>query len=455
MQFTRKKKGFSLNIIDGANLDIGIFQYCLDPESEVILSNPTLAEILGYSFEKGFIKENLRNLFIKPLDRELFLTILNRNKSVKSFEVVLKKKDGQPLWVTITAHLTPSPNKKERWIEGIIQNISAQKRIAGKLTMERDFFENLLDNIPDAVYFKDRDNKIIKVNTFYIQGTGLKAEEIIGKTDFDFFPKKQAEDMFQDDNTVLNTGKPIVGKIEKTLLSDGRWNQVITTKIPMRDNFGKIIGTMGITRDMTAYANLEQQRLSMMISALEVLGKALEMRDPYTFSHTRNVAGISEKIANVLGWDENRLLAIKLAGELHDLGKISIPLDILNKPGELNALEYRLIQEHVENCYNLIKDIDFPFPLADIIYQHHERLDGSGYPRGLKGDEIVIEAKILAVSDVLEAMTHHRPYREAKGLEKACEELQKGKGIKYDTEIVNIIFDLIKNGNEKRFWLNN
>ncbi len=455
MRFMRKKKNFCLNINDSNNLNIGFFHYCLAPEGEVILSNSTLAEILGYSFKKGFIKEKFCSLFLKPLDRELFLKILNRNKRVKAFEVILKKKDNQPLWVTITAHLIPSASKKERWLEGVIQDISAQKRIANKLSMERNFFENLLDNIPDAIYFKDCNNKIIKVNNFYIQGTGLKVEEILGKTDFDFFPPEQAKNMLEDDNKVLNTGKPLVGKIEKTLLGNGHWNQVITTKIPMRDNFGKIIGTMGITRDMTAYANLEQQRLNMLISALEVLGKALEMRDPYTFSHTRNVAGIAGEIANVLGWDSNRLLAIKLAGELHDLGKISIPLDILNKPGELNALEYRLIQEHVENCYNLIKDIEFPFPLANIIYQHHERLDGSGYPRGLKGDEIVIEAKILAVSDVLEAMTHHRPYREAKGLEKACKELQEGRGIKYDAEIVDILLDLIEKGGKKKFWLNN
>jgi len=448
----RKKKKFCLNINDSNILNIGLFQYCLAPESEVILSNPTLAEILGYSFEKGLIREKFCNLFGKSLDRELFLTILNRGKRVKSFEVILKKKDGQDLWVAITAHLMPSVRKKERWVEGVIQDISAQKKIADKLNMERNFFENLLDNIPDAIYFKDRNNKIIKINNFYIQGTGLKAEEIIGKTDFDFFPPEQAKNMFEDDNKVLNTGKPIVGKIEKTLLSNGRWNQVITTKIPMHDSVGNIIGTMGITRDMTAYANLEQQRLNMMINTMEVLGKALEMRDPYTFSHTRNVAGIAERIANAIEWDENQLLAIKLAGELHDLGKISIPLDILNKPGKLNNLEYRLIQEHVENCYNLIKDIDFPFPLADIIYQHHERLDGSGYPRGLKGDEILLEAKILAVSDVLEAMTHHRPYREAKGLKKACQELQKGKGIKYDTEIVDVLFDLIKKGGEKELW---
>ena len=172
MQFMKKKKNFCLNINDSNNLNIGLFQYCLTPEDEVILSNSTLAEILGYSFEKGFIREKFCNLFIKPVDRELFLTILNRNKSVKSFEVVLNKKGSQPLWVTITAHLIPSSSRKERWIEGVIQDISAQKKIADKLTLERNFFENLLDNIPDAIYFKDRNNKIIKVNDFYIQGTG-------------------------------------------------------------------------------------------------------------------------------------------------------------------------------------------------------------------------------------------------------------------------------------------
>jgi len=221
----------------------------------------------------------------------------------------------------------------------------------------------------------------------------------------------------------------------------------------MYDKTGKSIGTMGITRDMTTYANLERERITMLINALTILGKALELRDPYTFSHTRHVASIAESIVKVLGWDENRLLGMRLAGELHDLGKISIPLDILNKPGKLSRLEYCLIQEHVVNCYNLIKDIEFPFPLAEIVYQHHERLDGSGYPRKLKGDKIIQEARILAVSDVLEAMTHYRPYREALGIDKAQEELEEGMGLKYDSKVVEVVFKLIKENGRKVFWV--
>ncbi|MCK5288624.1 MAG: HD domain-containing protein, partial [Candidatus Omnitrophica bacterium] len=171
------------------------------------------------------------------------------------------------------------------------------------------------------------------------------------------------------------------------------------------------------------------------------------------FNHAHHVAHIAEEIAKKMGFNEDDLLGIRLAGELHDLGKMSIPLDILNKPGKLSSIEYALIQEHVQNCYELIKDIDFPFPLAEITYQHHERLDGTGYPRKLKGDQILREARILAVSDVLEAMTHRRPYRESLGITKACEELIAGKGIKYDTEVVSAAINIIKSNPQKEFWL--
>ena len=318
--------------------------------------------------------------------------------------------------------------------------------------LESDFLQALLDNIPDAIYFKDRQNKIIKVNKFYAEGVGLKPEEVIGKTDFDFFPAEQAERMFNDDNRILSSGKPLVGEIERTLLSNGTWNQVITTKIPMHSKSGEIIGTMGITRDMTNYANLENERLNMVINALTVLGKLLQMRDPYTFAHASGVANIAQRIGQALGWERNRLLAIKLAGELHDLGKISIPLDILNKPGKLTPLEYKFIQEHVKNCYNLIKDIEFPFSLAKIIYQHHERMDGSGYPEELKGEEILLESRILAVSDVIESMVSLRPYRHSLGIDKACEELKSGCGSKYEPRIVEIVFNLIKENDGKAFW---
>jgi len=435
------------NSICADNLNVGFFRYELTPKPGFITVNKALVQMLGYVSKRHFLKERFEDLFSDPEDFKN-ITI---NKSIKALEISFKKKDGKAIWVALTVACVFKDNIK--CLEGIIQNISTQKQNHERIAREKDFLQGLFDNIPDAVYFKDRKNRIVKVNEFYLKGTELTEKSVIGKTDFDFFPAEQAAEMFQDDNSVIETGVPIIGKVEKTLLPNGTWNQVITTKIPVYDKSGKTIGTMGTTRDMTTYASFERQRLDMVITTLEILGKALEMRDPYTFSHTRNVAHIAEEIGKALGWSEDRLLGLKLAAELHDLGKISIPLDILNKPGKLSTIEYSLIQEHVKNCYNLIKDIQFPLPLAEIVLQHHERLDGSGYPRKLKGNQILAEARILAVSDVLEAMTHHRPYRAALGIVKASEELKNGKGLKYDLDIVDVLIDLIENSNKDEFWL--
>ena len=322
------------------------------------------------------------------------------------------------------------------------------------LALEKDLLQNLLNNIPDAIYFKDDKNRIIRVNRFYAEGFKLSSEEIIGKTDFDFFPKDQAQKMFDDDNYVLNTGKPIIGKIERTLLPNGTYNCVTTTKIPISNKKGKIIGTMGITRDITPYDQTEKTNLDMIMNSLKVLDKILETKDHYTFGHTRRVSIIAERIGKELGWDENRILELKMSAELHDIGKILIPLEILNKPGKLSDLEYKMVQEHAKQSYDMLKPYSFPSQLPEAIYQHHERLDGKGYPRGLLGENIMPEAKILAICDVLESMISHRPYRQALGIDKTLQELKDNAGSKYDKGIVNIILKIINENNNKPFWLN-
>lgn len=447
-----KKDIFHFKLSTVNHLGIGFFKYLLSPRQSFLAFNNAFAKILGYSSKKEVFSKSFSSFFVSSKDKDSFFSLLEKKGKVKFFETVFLKKNKRKIWVAITASLIKE--NQHKFIEGIIEDITQHKKIEEKLALEKDFLQNLLDNIPDAVYFKDRKNRIIKVNKFYLQGMKRPLEEIIGKTDFDFFPYEQAKQMFEDDNYVLKTGKPIVGKIERTLLPDGRWNQVITTKIPMYDRNGKIIGTMGITRDMTAYAHLERERLELVMNSLEALGKALEIRDPYTYGHAKRVAYLAQCLAKELGWDEDKVLGMRLAGQLHDIGKIGIPTDILVKPGTLTELEYRIVQAHVEKGYELLKDIKSSFPLAEVIYQHHERLDGSGYPQGLKGEEILEEAKVLAVSDVLEAMTHRRPYREAKGLDEALGELKKGAGIKYDKKIVNLLFKIIERNNFRPFWIN-
>jgi len=446
-----KKSAFYFNLSTINHIGIGFFKYKLTPHPTFVASGNAFVKILGYSSKKELTSKSFSSFFACSKERENFFSLLKKKGRVKFFEALFLKKSKRKIWIAISASLIKENGSK--FIEGIIEDITQHKKMEEKLALERDFLQNLLDNIPDAVYFKDRKNRIIKVNKFYLQGMKKPLEEIIGKTDFDFFPYEQAKKMSEDDNYVLKTGKPIVGKIERTLLPDGRWNQVITTKIPMYNREGKIIGTMGITRDMTAYAHLERERLELVINSLEALGKALEIRDPYTYGHAKRVAYLAQCLVKELGWDEDRILGIRLAAQLHDIGKIGVPSDILAKPGHLSEWEYKVIQAHVEKGFQLLKDIKSKFPLAEIIYQHHERLDGSGYPRGLKKDEILEEAKILAISDVLEAMTHRRPYREALGLKKALKELKKGAGVKYDKDLVYLLLKILRRSDFHSFWL--
>ena len=328
------------------------------------------------------------------------------------------------------------------------------KDLRKSLSFERDLLQSLLDNIPDAIYFKDDKNRIVRVNRFYADGFKLSPEDIIGKTDFDFFPKDQAQRMFDDDNYILKTGKPIIGKIERTLLPNGTYNSVTTTKIPIKNKKGRVTGTMGVTRDITAYDNTEKTNLEMIINSLKVLDKILETKDPYTFGHTRRVSIIAERIAKELCWEENRILELKISAELHDIGKILIPLEILNKPGKLSELEYKMVQEHAKQSYDMLKPYSFPSQLPEAIYQHHERLDGKGYPRGLVAENILPEAKILAICDVLESMISHRPYRQALGMDVTLKELRENAGLKYDKKVVDVALRIINENNQKPFWFN-
>ena len=166
------------------------------------------------------------------------------------------------------------------------------------------------------------------------------------------------------------------------------------------------------------------------------------MRDPYTGSHQRRVTQLACAIANEMALSEEQIEGLRMAGLIHDIGKISIPAEVLSKPGPLSDIEYGLIQAHPRIGHGILKDTDFPWPLADIVLQHHERLDGSGYPQGLLSEEIMLEARILAVADVVEATASHRPYRPARGIDQALEEISQNRGVLYDPEVVGACLKL-------------
>jgi putative two-component system response regulator len=195
--------------------------------------------------------------------------------------------------------------------------------------------------------------------------------------------------------------------------------------------------------ERTAELNKTNQKLQETIEhTIQVIALTVESRDPYTAGHQQHVAQIARAIAEKMGLAEGQIKGLYMAGMIHDLGKIRVPSEILSKPGNLTGPEFALIRLHPQTGYDILKNIDFPWPIADIVFQHHERLDGSGYPQGLKGHEILLEAKILAVADVVEAMASHRPYRPAYGLEAALKEITRQQKILYDPDVVRACLEV-------------
>ena len=175
----------------------------------------------------------------------------------------------------------------------------------------------------------------------------------------------------------------------------------------------------------------------MLEGTIQAITLMVETRDLYTAGHQQRVTQLACAIAQEMGLSNERIQMIQMAGRLHDLGKLFIPIEILSKPGQLNEMELAIIKTHPRASFDILKNIEFPWPVADVVLQHHERVNGSGYPSGLRGEDILLEARILAVSDVVEAMSSHRPYRPALGVEKALKEIVQNKGILYDPDVVS------------------
>ena len=197
-------------------------------------------------------------------------------------------------------------------------------------------------------------------------------------------------------------------------------------------------------RDITRRKQVEEQLLATLEETVNALASAVEQRDPYTAGHQRRVAQLACAIAKEMGLGGERIDGLRLAGVIHDVGKISVPAEILSKPTRLTEMEFNIIKTHSQAGHDVLKKIRFPWPIAEMVLQHHERMDGSGYPQGISGDQILLEARILAVADVVEAMSSHRPYRPALGMEEALSEISEARGTLYDPDVVDACLKLFR-----------
>ncbi|MBU1750471.1 MAG: GAF domain-containing protein, partial [Chloroflexi bacterium] len=316
-------------------------------------------------------------------------------------------------------------------------------RLFAETAQLQAFHESIVQNMGDGIVVGDEDGVIDFVNPAAARMLGYGAVDLIGQPWTDLTPPDQPA-LIQ----AAQERGPVDQRELELAHQDGRRLAVLASVSPRFENdqwTGTLLVFSDISERQQAAAALEQgvARLRTTLDGIvNALASAVGARDPYTATHQRRVAQLARAIAAAMGLAEERLAGIRVAGLLHDLGKIHVPAEILSKPGRITDLEYRLIQTHVQAGYEILKTIEFPWPVAQIVLQHHERLDGSGYPAGLAGDSIILEARILGVADVVEAMASHRPYRAARGIGPALEEVSQQQGQLYDREVVMACLNL-------------
>jgi PAS domain S-box-containing protein len=428
--------------------------YIVDLKGKFIDGNKAAERMAGYKKEELIGKSFLKLKLISISDIPKAAKLLAKNVMglpTGPDEFVLNRKDNSKVIVEILTH--PVKIKGRTLVLGLARDITERKQAEENVKNAKDELQMIMDSVPAIITYKDTESKIIRANKTMANSLKMPVKDIVGKTTEELFPREQAEKMRKDDQEVIVSGKPKRDIIQPYTTPDGiKW--LTTDKIPYKDKEGKVTGVIGLSKDITVQRESKEevkqsyQRLKKTMDAtIETMSKILEAKDPYTSGHQHRVCQLAVPLARELGLPPDKIEGIRIASLIHDIGKIGLPTEILSKPTRLTNIEFSLIKGHSQIGYDILKSIDFSYPIARIVLQHHERLDGSGYPNNLKGDEILLEAKIIGVADVVEAMSSHRPYRPALGIDKALEEIIQNKGILYDPEVVDACLRLFK---EKR-----
>ena len=310
-------------------------------------------------------------------------------------------------------------------------------------------YRTLLEGMSEGALSVASDGLILFANNKFATMVGVPLMQVIGERIQKWLgPENQEvisrllksplEEQYGKELTLLSTTGiqiPVYFSISKPAITgQPAISCVLATDLTDQKQMEAMITAKKAAQVAIEAANVLQQSLEESIKAI---ASTVESRDQYTAGHMQRVGSLSLAIAHALGLPQDTIRGIELASAIHDVGKIAIPVEILVKPGKLSKVEYSLVQTHVDAGYDIVKNIKFTWPIAEMIHQHHERMDGSGYPLGLKGDEILLGARIIAVADVVEAMSMNRPYRFVLGLDAALEEIKQGRGRIYDAAVVD------------------
>ncbi|MDQ6958274.1 MAG: PAS domain S-box protein [Mariprofundaceae bacterium] len=405
---------------------------------------------LGYEMDELY---HLTLLDIKPeftnVSFEKLVESLRTGKKEKiQFTTVHRRKDGSLYPVEI--HLQLSTLESRRVFVAIVLDITERKQSEKVMQDEKNRTRQIIDTARDAFVSMDEDGIITDWNPQTEKLFGWSRKEALGHLMTEtIIPETYREAHTKGLKHYLTTdeGPLLYQHIEISALHrDGHTFPVELSIVPVRS--GSSISFNAFIRDISARQKAKKALKASLVGTIVAISKAVEARDPYTAGHQQRVARLARSIAQEMDLDSNRIDGLRMGATIHDIGKIHLPAEILSKPTKLTETEFELIKTHTQVGFDILKDIEFPWPIADIAYQHHERLDGTGYPQGLKGDEICLEARIVAVADVVEAISSHRPYRPALGMDVALKEIETHRGKWYEPAAVDACLKVFR---EKKF----
>ncbi len=478
----------------------GIFQTTREGRSLAL--NPAGAKLLGFPSSGNAVAsvtDSAHDVWLNPEDRARYTQTLEEHGEIRDFSCQLKRTDGTPIWVSLTARKICGPDGQTLYYQGFIEDVTEQKAL--ELDLKAKVRElQVLSEMNDALLHAKTEQDllteycriVVEVGGYRMAWVGFAEEgpekRILPVAHYGHEDGylKMVNATWADTERGQGPGARCLRTGEITVVKDLAsdpwivpWREerikrgyMSCIAIPFRqfedekacltaygvrvsqwsdaerrlmDQVASALG-FGITtlRTQLAKAQYQESLRASLEQTIQVIAETVDQRDPYTAGHQRRVADLCVAIASKLGLTSERAQGLRLAAGIHDLGNIGVPAEILAKPGHVTETQYALLKEHAQLGYEIVKNVQFPWPIAQMILQHHERLDGSGYPQGLKADEILLESRILAVADVVEAMSSHRPYRPSRGIGEALDEVLSKSGALYDAETVEACVNLFR-----------
>ncbi len=418
----------------------------IDEQRRITFVNPAMCTLSGYE-EAELLGMNVFQLY-DSADREVVEENLAKRRKghSSSYEVMLMTKGGDKVPIFISASPLVDSQGQALGSMAIYTDLRELRRMEGEVRKAASEWRQCFDALEDMMLVISADCRVQRCNKALAKYLERDFSEIVGQPCYRLMhnlpgqpPECQHRQVIVDEHPMVQDWlDPRTGRLFSLTIS------------PITDDAGQVRGSVHLYRDITQHRLQEKERMQLsqaLTKGLEATTLALtnmvDSRDPYTSGHSQRVAELALKVGAKLGYSANELEGIKFCGLLHDIGKGAIPLDILNRPGQLTEHEQGIIREHPTTAYRILENISFPWPVARVVYEHHERLDGSGYPQGLTGEKTHPWAKLLAVCDVVEAMTSHRPYRPARSMHEAFEVLKEGAGTKFDPQIVQMAVEAL------------